>query len=134
MATLITLVNFAFPRTTWANPGSGLIIEAAGDLFGTTADNVGGAGDEASVYEIANTGTGYASAPATLAIFQNIAGKRAKRQRHRQNRFPLVWYCQVVLRDDERFVVAISVKLDDDSRPRAAPRQGQAAIATLGDA
>jgi uncharacterized repeat protein (TIGR03803 family) len=39
--------------------------EAAGDLFGTTAD--GGADGFGTVFEIAKTSTGYASTPTTLA-------------------------------------------------------------------
>jgi hypothetical protein len=47
-------------------PG-GLLIDAAGDLFGLTGG--GGANGDGSVFEIAKTASGYASAPTTLVSF-----------------------------------------------------------------
>ena len=63
-ATLTTLVNFTGPNG--AQPYGSLIIDAAGDLFGTT--NSGPNGGDGTVFEIVNTGAGYASAPTTLVI------------------------------------------------------------------
>ncbi len=50
-----------------ASPRAGLIADAAGNLFGTTAG--GGAHGYGAVFEIAETGTGYASTPITLVSF-----------------------------------------------------------------
>ncbi|MBV8612935.1 MAG: hypothetical protein JOY66_04080, partial [Acetobacteraceae bacterium] len=55
-----------------ANPFAGLIADASGDLFGTTTE--GGAGTGGTVFEIAKTPTGYASAPTTLASFNGFNG------------------------------------------------------------
>ncbi len=69
-----TLVSFN--GTNGAYPESGLIADAKGDLFGTTAG--GGAGRAGTVFEIANTGTVshpvYASAPTTLVSFNGTNG------------------------------------------------------------
>ena len=69
-ATLTTLVDFD------NNDGDAsqavLIADAAGDLFGTT--NSGGANNAGEVFELANTGTGYASTPALLTSFSNATG------------------------------------------------------------
>jgi len=75
-STPTTLVNFI--GTNGAFPEDSLIADAAGDLFGTTAEggaygaNVGGYG---TVFEIAKTGTGYASTPTTLASFNGGNGQ-----------------------------------------------------------
>src|SRR5580693_5053345 len=69
MATLTTLVNFN--GADGANPES-LIADAAGDLFGATAD--GGANNYGTVFEIAKTGSGYASTPTTLVNFNGASG------------------------------------------------------------
>ena len=69
MATLTTLVNFN--ATNGADPLGSLLIDAAGDLFGTT--EVNGPGGDGTVFEIANTATGYASTPTTLVGFNGIA-------------------------------------------------------------
>jgi Hint domain len=63
------LVNFS----GLAGPqGSSLLIDANGDLFGTTGD--GGADNDGTIYEILNTSTGYASTPTTLASFDRTDG------------------------------------------------------------
>jgi hypothetical protein len=61
------------------NYSAGLIVGAAGDLFGTAAsggakgffDGVAGAG---TVFELARDGSGYASTPMTLASFNGTDG------------------------------------------------------------
>ena len=53
--------------------GSGLIADAHGDLFGTTAR--GGANDDGTVFEIAKTAYGYASTPTTLVSFDGTNGR-----------------------------------------------------------
>jgi hypothetical protein len=68
--TLTTLVSFN--GTNGENPYAGLIADAAGDLFGTTAD--GGADGDGLAFEIAKTSTGYASTPTTLATFNGANG------------------------------------------------------------
>ncbi|QPF89873.1 beta strand repeat-containing protein [Bradyrhizobium commune] len=63
-----TLVTFNF--SNGYKPLGGLIVDANGNLFGTTTDggaNYGGG----TVFEIAKSGSGYASAPTTLVSFQN---------------------------------------------------------------
>jgi uncharacterized repeat protein (TIGR03803 family) len=76
-STPTTLVSFnGFPGTfNGPNGGwlqSGLIADAAGDLFGTTTE--AGPGGDGTVFEIANTSTGYASTPTTLVSFTNSDG------------------------------------------------------------
>jgi autotransporter passenger strand-loop-strand repeat protein/uncharacterized repeat protein (TIGR03803 family) len=63
-----TLVSF--DGADGATPQAGLIVDAAGDLFGTTTG--GGFYSEGTVFEIANTGGSYASTPTTLVSF-NVA-------------------------------------------------------------
>jgi len=70
-----TLVSFN--GTNGADPYAGLIADAAGNLFGTTSG--GGANGDGSVFEIANTGTGYASTPTTLVSFNDTNGYAPKR-------------------------------------------------------
>jgi uncharacterized repeat protein (TIGR03803 family) len=67
--TVTTLVTFK--PTTIQNPNSGLIADAAGDLFGTTSR--GGVDSGGAVFEVPKTGSGYASTPTTLATFDGIA-------------------------------------------------------------
>ena len=55
------------------NPQGSLIADAAGDLFGTTA--LGGADNDGTVFEIAKTDGGYASAPTTLVSFDGPNGQ-----------------------------------------------------------
>jgi uncharacterized repeat protein (TIGR03803 family) len=54
--------------TDGAEPEAGLLADAAGNLFGTTFFG-GATGGLGSVFEIAKTATGYASAPTLLASF-----------------------------------------------------------------
>src|SRR5208283_4617138 len=70
VTTLTTLV--AFNGTNGADPFGDLIVDAAGNLFGTTEE--GGAYNAGTVFEIAKTGSGYASTPNTLASFDGING------------------------------------------------------------
>ena len=67
---LTTLVNFN--GTNGATPEAGLIADAAGNLFGTTA--YGGVNWGGTVFEIAKTSTGYANSPTTLASFNFANG------------------------------------------------------------
>ena len=54
------------------DPHAGLIADANGDLFGTTA--LGGANGDGTVFEIAKTAGGYASTPTTLVSFNERNG------------------------------------------------------------
>ena len=65
---LTTLVNFN--GANGGEPLAGLIADAHGDLFSTTA--VGGSYSDGTVFEIAKTAHGYASIPTTLVNF-NVA-------------------------------------------------------------
>ena len=69
-STPTTLISFT--STNGANPYDSLIIDANGDLFGTT--NSGGANGDGTVFEITNTPTGYASTPTTLVSFAGTDG------------------------------------------------------------
>ena len=69
-ATLTTLANFNGASGQF--PDAGLIADAAGNLFGTTAS--GGANDDGTVFEIAKAGAGYASTPTTLFSFNSATG------------------------------------------------------------
>jgi len=64
------LVNFT--GTNGETPFSSLIIDAAGDLFGTTA--YGGAYGDGTVFEIPYINGNYASTPATLFTFNGTDG------------------------------------------------------------
>jgi uncharacterized repeat protein (TIGR03803 family) len=70
-STPTTLASFN-GATNGSSPLAGLIADAAGDLFGTTYG--GGANGVGTVFEIAKTSTGYASAPTTLASFNATNG------------------------------------------------------------
>ena len=65
-----TLVNFSGPDG--AAPETNLIIDAAGNLFGTTYS--GGAANSGTVFEIAKTLQGYATSPTTLVSFTGADG------------------------------------------------------------
>ena len=71
-STPTTLVSFNGSRRRI--PEAGLIADAAGDLFGTTSG--GGANGDGTVFELANTGTGYASTPTTLVSFNGNERRR----------------------------------------------------------
>jgi T5SS/PEP-CTERM-associated repeat protein/uncharacterized repeat protein (TIGR03803 family) len=60
-----TLVTFN--RGNAAGPNPGLLADASGNLFGTTA--AGGANDDGTVFEIAKTAGGYANTLTTLVSF-----------------------------------------------------------------
>jgi uncharacterized repeat protein (TIGR03803 family) len=62
-----TTTLFHFDGTHGANPVSGLIVDANGNLFGTT-DNGGSAG-KGTVFKIEKTATGYAPTPIVLSSF-----------------------------------------------------------------
>ena len=62
----------SFNSSNGASPAGSLLIDAKGDLFGTTQS--GGASGQGAVFEIANTATGYATAPTVLASFSYSTG------------------------------------------------------------
>jgi uncharacterized repeat protein (TIGR03803 family) len=68
--TLTTLVSF--DGANGNNPQAGLFADAAGNLFGTTY--YGGPAGDGTVFEIANTSSGYAGTPTTLASFNGTTG------------------------------------------------------------
>jgi uncharacterized repeat protein (TIGR03803 family) len=72
-ANLTTLVSFCALANCadGTRPRGGLIADAAGNLFGTTAD--GGANGGGTVFKIAKTADGYASTPTTLVSFCALA-------------------------------------------------------------
>ena len=91
-STPITLVSFNC--SNGANPVGSLIIDANGNLFGTTS--LGGANNLGTVFEIAKTDSGYASAPTTLVSFTSSNGAspawQPDRRRQRQPvRHDLIW-------------------------------------------
>jgi uncharacterized repeat protein (TIGR03803 family) len=63
----------SFDGSNGAYPSGGLIANANGDLFGTT--QTGGASGDGTVFEIANTATGYGSSPTTLVSFNSSNGQ-----------------------------------------------------------
>lgn len=67
----VTLASFG--GAIGGNPGFGLTVDAAGDLFGTT-NRWGLANDYGSVFEIAKTASGFASAPTVLLTFNGTDG------------------------------------------------------------
>jgi uncharacterized repeat protein (TIGR03803 family) len=62
-----------FNGTDGAYPDAGLLADNKGDLFGTTLQ--GGADGDGTVFEIANTASGYASTPIVLASFTGSNGQ-----------------------------------------------------------
>jgi uncharacterized repeat protein (TIGR03803 family) len=71
--TFNTLVNFNY--TNGFDPAGGLVLDAAGNLFGTTYS--GGAYDQGTVFEIPKTSIGYVSTPITLYNFNGGNGPKA---------------------------------------------------------
>jgi hypothetical protein len=69
-AILTTPVGFNF--TDGSSPRDSLLLDANGDLFGTTGG--GGAGDAGTAFEITKTASGYASVPTTLVSFSGDDG------------------------------------------------------------
>jgi hypothetical protein len=69
--TLTTLVNFNGPNGN--GPDAGQIADTAGDRLGTTSQ--GRANGDGTVFEIAKTGSGYASPPTTLVSFNGTNGR-----------------------------------------------------------
>jgi uncharacterized repeat protein (TIGR03803 family) len=65
-----TLVSFN--GTNGANPAAELMIDANGNLFGTTGG--GGANNNGTVFEIAKTANSYAATPTTLVSFNGTNG------------------------------------------------------------
>jgi len=63
---------YTFDGTHGAYPNAGLIADANGNLFGTTA--VGGPNDYGTVFEIVKTASGYASTPTVLVAFDGANG------------------------------------------------------------
>jgi len=70
---LVPITLASFDGTDGKNPGAGLIMDAAGDLFGTTFS--GGANNDGAVFEIAKTASGYASTPTVLVSFNGTDGE-----------------------------------------------------------
>lgn len=66
-----TLVSFSGPDGAY--PVGGLLIDAQGNLFGTTSQG-GGTANAGTVFEIPKTSTGYATSPTTLASFDGSIG------------------------------------------------------------
>ena len=62
----------SFNGSDGAVPPSALVVDAAGDLFGTT--QAGGAFDDGVAFEIAKASSGYASTPTVLASFDGADG------------------------------------------------------------
>lgn len=65
-----TLVSFG--GDNGSEPGSGLVIDSNGNLFGTT--QAGGMYGDGTVFEVANTASGYDSAPIILVSFNGLDG------------------------------------------------------------
>ena len=65
-------ILFNFDNTNGASPVAGLIIDANGNLFGTTSQ--GGGGGDGTVFEIVKSSSVYASTPTTLASFNGSNG------------------------------------------------------------
>jgi uncharacterized repeat protein (TIGR03803 family) len=71
--TLVSFCSQSFDCEDGDEPRAGLIIDAAGNLFGTTVSGGGpiqNTGVQGTVFEIAKTAGGYASTPGILAIFE----------------------------------------------------------------
>ena len=66
-STLVSFNGGGFNGADGSGPGGTLLVDANGDLFGTTFS--GGANDGGEVFELAKTPTGYASTPTILFSF-----------------------------------------------------------------
>ena len=66
----VTLVSFK--GIDGAGPVGGLLADAGGNFFGATSQ--GGQNNLGTVFEIAKTPAGYASAPTTLVSFNGTNG------------------------------------------------------------
>ena len=66
----------SFDPTTGIGPFGSLVMDANGDLFGTTTGSFAGTSDhpEGTVFEIVNNATGYASTPTTIVSFNGTDG------------------------------------------------------------
>jgi len=62
----------SFDGADGANPSSGLIMDAAGDLYGATAG--GGTNNDGALFEITKNSSGYSSTPVMLASFNGADG------------------------------------------------------------
>lgn len=71
--TLINFDNTNVLTSDGALPLDPLLMDAAGNLFGTTSEG-GANGATGTVFEIAKTATGYASTPSTLVRFTGATG------------------------------------------------------------
>jgi hypothetical protein len=69
---MTTTTLFSFSTPSGYESYYGLVMDSAGNLFGTTY--YGGMDDKGTVFEIERTSSGYASAPVTLADFGSFAG------------------------------------------------------------
>ena len=67
-------ILFNFDTTHGANPYGNLIIDAAGNLFGTTAQGGNVGNGPGTVFELPKTPDGYASTPTILALVGNPEG------------------------------------------------------------
>jgi uncharacterized repeat protein (TIGR03803 family) len=86
-STPITLVSF--DDTDGSGLNGSLIIDAHGNLFGTTA---GGANGYGTVFEIAKTTTGYASTPIVLVSFDHTNGRQPPCRPDRRRPQQSVWH------------------------------------------
>jgi hypothetical protein len=78
-------ILFTFDATHGAYPNGGLLADANGNLFGTTAR--GGLTNNGTAFEIAKTSSGYASTPTILFNFDGVNGAvpwHPDRRRQRQ--------------------------------------------------
>ena len=71
-STPTTLISFN--GQDGSDPEGALIVDAAGDLFGTTTGRGFGGSNAGTVFELAKTADGYANAPTTLATFNGANG------------------------------------------------------------
>jgi uncharacterized repeat protein (TIGR03803 family) len=60
----VTVANFAGAAEGASGPGGRLLVDASGDLFGTTLS--GGANRSGTVFEVQKTASGYANTPTVL--------------------------------------------------------------------